>query len=100
MASVQENLHRIKNHIAELCEQLDEWQAAIDEFRARAEERKVTSSGEYRLRELVLLREETDQRLAQIRQALNDALEDLEESVRDSWGEVRKEFKSAREKHN
>ena len=98
MTTLDGHLDQISRHLDDLRAQLEEWQAAIEAFKSRADERKATSSGEYKLRELVLMREDTDQRLAQTRDKLNDAWDNVQECLHESWNEVKEEFKRAREK--
>ncbi len=98
MATPQERLDILESRLTELREQLDRWNEAVEEFRERTEERKVTRTGEIHLRETVLIREQLEHRLPEIREALIAACDDLEESVKGMWGEVAESFRKARDK--
>lgn len=98
MVSPQERLDMLESHLAELREQLDRWNEAVEEFHERTEDHKATRTGELHLRELVLIRERLENIVPEIRETLVAACDDFEESVRDMWVDVANSFKEARDK--
>ena len=96
MAGPTESLQELERLFAELREQVEKWQQGIDEFEGRNFEHKATTTGEFHLRELVLLREQMDHRLPELEHGLTKAMDELQKSLKDAWNRVIEEYKEAR----
>ena len=96
MASPAERLQELERLFAELREQVENWQEGIDEFQGRTFEHKATSTGEFHLRELVLLREQMEHRLPELQNGLTKGMDELQKSLKDAWTSVIEEYKQAR----
>ncbi|MDN3521877.1 coiled coil domain-containing protein [Halomonas ramblicola] len=77
---------------------LDEWQAEVDKLKARAQGAQADARIEYQeeIDRLESHRDEARQKLAELREASDDAWEDVKDGVERAWDSVSESFKSAR----
>lgn len=77
---------------------LDEWQADLDKLKAKAKGAEADARIEYQeeIDRLESQRNEARQKLAELREASDDAWEDLKDGVERAWDSVSESFKSAR----
>ncbi|MFC3285976.1 coiled coil domain-containing protein [Litchfieldella rifensis] len=77
---------------------LDEWQAEVDKLKARAQGAQADARIEYQeeIDRLESYRDEARQKLAELREASDDAWEDLKDGAERAWDSASEAFKSAR----
>lgn len=77
--------------------QLDEWSSEIDKLKAKADNAKADARLEYRkqIEELRSMREAATNKLAELKDAGDDAWEDLKAGIEVAWGSLGNALKSA-----
>ena len=87
-------------YVQKLHAKLDEWNAEIDRLKAKAKMAEAESRLEYQkeIEKLEKSRAETDEKLADLRQAGEGAWEDLKSGVQSAWNSMEDAVKSAQSK--
>lgn len=77
--------------------QLDEWSAEIDKLKARADDAEADAQLEYykEIEELRSMQEEASNKLAELKDASDDAWEDLKAGADSAWDSLGSALKSA-----
>jgi len=77
--------------------QLDEWSAEIDILKAKADKAKADAQLEYykEIKELRSMQEAASSKLAEFKDASDDAWEDLKAGMDSAWNSIGKALKSA-----
>jgi ElaB/YqjD/DUF883 family membrane-anchored ribosome-binding protein len=77
--------------------QLDEWGAEIDKIKAKADKAEADAQLDYykQIEELQSMQQEASEKLAELKEAGDDALEDLKAGIQSTWDSLSKALKSA-----
>ncbi|MGD8785393.1 MAG: hypothetical protein PVF28_05480 [Thioalkalispiraceae bacterium] len=77
--------------------QLDEWGLEIDKLKAKADKAEAEVQLEYykQIEELRLMQEEANRKLAELKEASDDAWEDLKAGIDSAWDSLSNALKSA-----
>ena len=86
--------------VAKLKAQLDDWNAELDQFEARARKARADQQAAYnqQLADLRRRRDDAQQRLMQLQQASAEAWDEIKRGADDAWAELASAFANARER--
>lgn len=85
-------------YVQKLKTKLDEWNATIDKLQAKADQAEAETKIAYenQLADLQAMREDVDEKISEMEQADESALEDLKQGVENSWQILKIGFSNAK----
>ena len=85
-------------YVQKLKTKLDEWNATIDKLQAKADQAEAETKIAYenQLADLQAMREDVDEKISEMEQADESALEDLKQGVENSWQILKVGFSNAK----